>query len=107
MIPAEIQVGAIRYRIELKKNLVNLGKHNAPKQLIRLRSTQGPDQLRDSLLHEVMHAALFNTNLIEMAGYGVDTEEAIVRAVTPILLDLLERNPGLVDYLTRRDENTP
>ena len=53
------------------------------------------DFQRETLLHEIMHAAQF------VAGLGttpVDPEDFIMR-VSPLLLDALTRNKGLAAYL--------
>lgn len=54
------------------------------------------------MLHEVLHACLYQTCLREMEVWGKNHEEAIVVALAPILLDTLRRNPKLVAYLVER-----
>lgn len=64
------------------------------------RITIEPDQkgnfLRDTLLHEVLHACLFAA----AGGMTTDEEERLVASLTPVLLDTLRRNPGLLAFLT-------
>lgn len=53
---------------------------------------------RETLLHEVLHAVMDATGLDEWLGEE-QTEDA-VRRLSPMLLDTLQRNVELVDYLT-------
>ena len=65
-------------------------------QRVLIRNAQGPDQERDTLLHEVLHAAL------KVAGVRVGSsksEEAMVRGLAPVLLDVLRSSPELVGFL--------
>ena len=59
---------------------------------------QGPDLKKDTLLHEVVHAILWQTGL--QARFDGDSEEEFVRCFSPALLDTLQRNPKFVAYLT-------
>ena len=54
-----------------------------------------PSQTRDTLLHEVLHACWSLVGL----GEGKLTEERVVLALAPALLDTLDRNPKLRNYL--------
>lgn len=57
-------------------------------------------QLRDTLLHETLHALVAQTGLAEAGGplHG-DAEEQVIRALAPLLLHLLAENPRLVQFL--------
>lgn len=68
---------------------------------IVLDADQAPGSLRDTLLHECLHAVLDYTGL----AYEIDNDEALVRRLAPALLDLLRRNPPLVKaLLSDRDD---
>jgi hypothetical protein len=54
--------------------------------------------MRETLLHEVLHAILFNTGLSDRMTDKA--EEHLVRALSPALFALLRDNPNLVQYLT-------
>lgn len=108
-MPKSVQVGSVRYAVQCDETAglqakVNeqttacLGSADHPAQLIRIDPNQGPDQLADTLLHEVMHAVFAFVGLHEspLAKH----EERIVAALTPTLLDTLRRNPDLVAYVT-------
>lgn len=58
--------------------------------------------LRETLLHEVLHAVLFNTGISDRMTDKA--EEHLVRALSPALFSLLRENPELVRYLTGGDE---
>jgi hypothetical protein len=53
---------------------------------------------REILLHEILHALLATSGVA--SEMGEKREEGLVRALSPWLLDLLQRNPRLVSYLT-------
>jgi hypothetical protein len=59
--------------------------------------------LRDTLLHEALHAVIAQTGLSESgAPLHGDSEEQVVRALTPMLLHLLRENPKLIQFLVER-----
>jgi hypothetical protein len=107
-LPSEVLVGPYRY--EIIDDLIAL--HHAsvrerdpldgycsPRRQQILVDTQKshPGSSRYTLLHEILHA------LTDLSGHskewGDDDEEAFVTRFTPLLLDVLRRNPKLVDYL--------
>jgi hypothetical protein len=69
-------------------------------QIILLNPTQGPDQLRDTIAHEIFHAILAQTPLAVIPLPEEDAEEALIRAFTPGWLGVLRRNPKLAAYLS-------
>jgi hypothetical protein len=97
--PAAVRLIGQRFAIEsvaantLAKSQVGLT--NVAKQRIALSDGMAPDQTRDTLLHEILHA------LIRMLGLIASDakEERVVIALAPALLDALRANPGLVAYL--------
>lgn len=62
---------------------------------IALREDLDIDFLRETLLHEILHACA----LVAGVDDSDPDEERIVRALAPTLLDVLQRNPRLVRYL--------
>ena len=104
-LPEQIDIGGIRYSVELKKKLIDangtmFGSIEFPKQVIKLKRGPGPDHMRDTVLHEVIHGCIDATNISTMAGWTSEVEESVVLALTPHLLATLRGNPDLVDYLT-------
>lgn len=59
--------------------------------------------VRDTLLHETLHAIIAQTGLSESPGplHG-DAEEQVVRALTPLLLHVLRENKNLIQFLVER-----
>lgn len=71
-----------------------LGWCNSIDQTITLAEDQHKDSLRDTLLHEVMHAILWiSHNHIKME------EERLVSSVTPWMILVFRDNPKLTEYL--------
>jgi hypothetical protein len=66
---------------------------------IVIRKNLAPDKERECVLHEVLHACFVATNL----GLGAEGEEAIVKALTGPLLEVLRSNPTLINYITNRE----
>lgn len=63
--------------------------HNA--QTLHIQGDLAPDQERDTLLHEVLHAV--------DEAMGTNLEEAQVRSLATGLLAVLRDNPSFVSYL--------
>lgn len=78
-----------------RADITNVGTIRLTPQRITIAGSMGPDQARDTLLHEVLHGLLRIVNLIP----DDKEEERVVVALAPLLLDALRRNPGLVEYL--------
>lgn len=101
--PRHVDVGPYRYRIvvgtaaidrksvEMGSELV--GKYDGVAQTITLDPTLRFDGVRDTLLHELLHALLVPLELDDKE------EERIIQQLSPALLDLLRRNPKLARYL--------
>lgn len=101
VIPENVQVGPILYTVivddTMERYSNSMAQVNFSLQRMCLRAQQGPDQMRDSLLHEVMHAAIRNI------GHEDGGDEQLVSGLTTELLDTFRRNPDLVAYLTAED----
>ena len=103
-IPGQIRIGPHTYEIrhdpETAKRVRaagHAGNSEANQLLIQLDTDQPHTQLADTLIHEALHCAWSQTSL--PAGLA-DEEEAVVLALSPLLLGLLRDNPELVAYLT-------
>lgn len=103
--PKKIQVGAISFAVDYDPTLQDegdVGRMIGVAQQIRLAPGQAPDYERDTVLHEVIHAAILNTNLRKMSGWDGPMEEAIILALAPQLLQVVRDNPKLLAYLVER-----
>lgn len=102
--PKKIHVGPFDFDCQHDpEHLAALGgaaAMNFAKLRIVYDKSQAPGYLRDSILHEVIHAAYQQTNLFENSEAANEREEALVAALTPRLLDVLRANPKLIAYLT-------
>ena len=59
--------------------------------------------VRDTLLHETLHAVIAQTGLSESAGpLSSETEEQVIRALTPLLIHLMRENKNLIQFLIER-----
>jgi len=108
-LPSRIAVGPFTLKVDTsKKAQERIDRDNdGPlygmwdgRQATILLSTRSAETItRETLLHELLHA------IIELSGAAAvhikdsDEEEGIVRALTPMLLDTLRRNPRLIEYL--------
>lgn len=63
--------------------------------LIELREGQSPIEVRDTLLHEVMHAVRYSQG----REYGGDVEEDYVRSLATGLMGVFQDNPVLAQWL--------
>lgn len=122
MMPETVQVGPHRYQVvatteavmEARNNAGNaglVGHHDAMRCRLTVDPDIPPSQAADTLLHEVLHAVLMVTGADEqLARRKAGLDEYVICALTPTLLDVLQRNPDLVAFLvdpdhygTRRD----
>lgn len=78
-----------------------IGQSNPEQQTITLRPSIAPMCLRDTLLHEVLHAICDMTGIAK--DLGAEEEEKAVNRLGPALLDTLRRNPALVTFLTEQE----
>lgn len=93
---------------ELPHTKTSLGISDYAKGTIQVRDLSGesPSQLRDTLLHEVIHACIAEGGLRahggSMAKSSDGQEEQIARILATNLLDTLRRNPNLAKFLLEK-----
>lgn len=106
-LPTFIDIGPFRYTItidELTRQRAQetdrskvLGQTDHDKLEMILDASQPASLLRETLLHETLHL------VTEMSGLrydsGSDKDERLVRRMSPLLLEVLRRNPDIVAYL--------
>lgn len=109
-MPKAIRVGATKHEIIVSEKKADLIAHRSGHQYVQgaldhwwgtiiLHPLQSKDQMRQTLLHEVLHACFRKVWTNEQ-----EYEEDVVSFLAPILLDTLQRNPGLVNYLTKKEQ---
>ena len=100
--PLRISICGMPFKVEWVKSLggaPGVGRCKIHEQTILVQSQgQGPDQERDTVLHEVLHAAITMTG--HEGDFRSSREEAVVYAMSPVLLGVLRGNPHLVSWLT-------
>lgn len=103
-LPRTLTVGPVRYRVTTRPKAVakmgqeQLGCCNPDRATITLHPDQPATVMRESLLHEALHAV---TDLVGVAAdLGAGKDERLVRRLAPALLSLLRDNPDAVTYWT-------
>ena len=95
--PTTIRVLGKQYSIVESSELEIWGRTKPDKQTINIQEGLAPEARRETLLHEVIHAAV--------ADVMVDTQwltEAQVAALSGLLFATLCDNPHIVDYIFGR-----
>ena len=96
-IPRYLKIGPFNYTIELHEGYWNkddirvYGEVDERSATINLDVVASPEVVRDSILHEILHAILLM--------YDKDDED-LVRLLAPMLLQVMRDNPKLVLALT-------
>lgn len=72
-----------------------MGHGNLAQQRITVDAHQGADQLRDTFLHEVLHQCF---NIVGALDDEREQEQAVL-ALSPVLLQVLRENSGMVSWL--------
>lgn len=72
------------------------GRTHFARQRLFIDASLAPDQLRDTLLHEILHCCLL---IVGMDDTDIAGERGVA-AITPVLLDVLRTNPGVTKWLT-------
>ena len=105
-LPKMVKVGPYKYSIvtdrtkcrnaSKKKDKYLWGETSPVYQTIYLNPDQGADSKADTLLHELLHAVWYHQGMRE---HKIESEEQIVATLAPGILDVLRRNPKIVEYL--------
>jgi hypothetical protein len=96
-IPRYLKVGPFNYTVELhdgywnKDDIRVYGEVDERSATIHLDVDASPEVIRDSIVHEVIHAILLM--------YDRDDED-LVRLLAPMLLQIMRDNPKLMLALT-------
>lgn len=111
-LPAQLKVGPYRFDVSVDAAAIldetyashqaHVGHTDMRKLKIVLDPALPGDQLRETLLHEVLHAVVRTVGL----GVDEDAEEQFIRAVSPTLLQTLQDNPAFTIYLLAVEDGT-
>jgi hypothetical protein len=78
-----------------------LGRTIVDKQQITLGVAQGEGSMRECLLHEILHVAICKAGMPrDILNEGKD--EAMVKRLAPLLMELLCENPAVYAYISGR-----
>ncbi len=110
-LPEHVQIGPYRYRIVADEHAINrervkynhvrrIGEMNYATMTITIDPDMAPDALCDTLLHEVLHCINVANGLPEENL----TEEHVVETMSAGVLDFLRRNPELLEFLLRPED---
>ncbi len=101
--PRYISIGPYRYRIKLVRELGEPeeldGVTDTAGSKLLIREDLSPSRMRETVLHEILHAVWDVCNLSK--AY----EEKTIMSLSPILLDVLQRNEELVEWLTEGEQD--
>jgi hypothetical protein len=92
-IPRYLKIGPFTYTVELHEGYWNkddervYGEVDERTATINLDIDASPEMIRDSILHEILHAILLM--------YNKDDED-LVRLLAPMLLQVMRDNPKLM-----------
>lgn len=71
----------------------SMGEWHARQATIYYDPSQDVQVLRETVLHEMFHC------LLEHTGVDPEEHETLIRSISPLLLEVLRRNPELVEWL--------
>ena|ERR1700677_2215579 len=99
-MPAAVKVGPHVYKVLRKSKSQmpdDLGSCDCSLLQIWVRQRLRKSKAQEIFLHEALHACLHSV----ANGGSKNEEEDFVEALSPVLLQVLQDNPELVEYLTK------
>lgn len=97
-LPSKIKIWSHDFSLAKKEHVLDgeaIGAINCTRQEIFLRDNLKPSQEVETLIHELMHAINYYTNVIP----DKQEEEKIVDTLTAGLTSILKDNVKLIDYI--------
>jgi hypothetical protein len=93
--PQSVSLGAHTHRINWPSKLISkkrlMGRALRMHDIIEVSTHPGFTQQQQTLIHEILHMAFYNTPVHHFAGWSDDVEEAIISALEGPLLELMQR----------------
>lgn len=105
-LPDRVLIGPLKYDIGFDDFAADedegwlYGQTRHRSATIRINPNQALTQMRDTVLHEILHAT-FNQFPNELDH---DTEEKFIRGLTPHLLSVIRFNPEIIEFLMEEDD---
>jgi len=97
--PKVLYVGPTDYDVKVTQHLELLGETDSNNGLILLKRKQSASTMRGTLVHEILHAIVFESGIAKVCGWNTDAEEEFVSVVAPWIQAVIQDNPALLDYL--------
>lgn len=102
--PKQIKLGYFTVKIRYCEDLDDLlGDYNSDKKEIRLSLKQTEEQMRENLMHELLHAVLDDTFAFD-PDEDRTKEEKLVRIASPKIMEVFTENKKLRKYLFEKKE---
>jgi len=98
-IPEVVFIGAADYLIRHKAKYPLLGETLPDDTEIIIRKAQSACSKQNTLLHEILHAIVWESGYRQVADLSTDQEETMVRVLTPWILAVLQDNPNVLTFL--------
>lgn len=92
--PKSVKILGKRYAIKVIKGGDVLGLSDNTRNVLSIRDGQNWQQLRDSLLHEIVHSIEYSA--------AIELEERQVHALGCCLYQLIAENPTLMRWIEKR-----
>lgn len=103
-IPKKIRINYFDYIIKTDAALVEmLGVTKFDDLVIALDISKPKQIIKETLLHEVLHAVLKDTFLFEDEAKAEEQEEKMIRILSPALMNLFRSNPKLLTFLFTKE----
>ena len=101
-LPEVVYIGAADYLIRHKGKYPLLGETFPDDTEIIIRKRQSVCSKQNTLLHEIIHAIVWESGYRQIADLSTETEENLVRILTPWILAVLQDNPNVLAFLLDR-----
>ena len=96
-----VNIGCFKYKIEPRNDFRDeegtrvMGETVSTNEIIYIDNSFTPTVVRETLMHELLHAMLHDTNVLD----GMEQEEKLVQILSPRLMSLFKDNPRLYKFL--------
>jgi len=105
-LPDYVLIGPYRYSIVLVERVKPRGSERIGRIMFRKLRIEVSNKVsvgrqQETLLHEILHG-LWET--VGLADGEKTSDESVIKALSPLLLDTLRRNPDVLAYLLETDE---
>jgi Zn-dependent peptidase ImmA (M78 family) len=99
-LPDSVRVGAATYTFKRRKMDALYGQTHHRKAVINLNTKQADTQLRDTVLHEILHVIFNQAGMASILDtWTHEHEEMMTRLLAPWVLSVIRDNPDLLAFL--------